>query len=120
MNIFKFFKRFTNNIESNLVKEFNKNPQVYIEPMISYFNICDKFDGSGRDYRSPFGNIHVCMDIYGPEVKIKGYNELLDICPSAYGLTHDQGHRLYTAILSCVPGTVSFKERVDKQISQSN
>ena len=65
-----------------------------------------------RDYTALFGYVRVCMDIYGPEVKLGGpWRGLLDCYPSDYGLTKAQAEGLYDAILSCVPGTVDWEAK---------
>jgi hypothetical protein len=92
--------------ENKLIKQFrNGNPQ----PLIDYFNRPSHmlFKVGARDYASKTFRVTVCDDIYGYEVKIDN-GELLDCCPSYYGLTKETADQLYTAILSNLPGTTCY------------
>lgn len=62
----------------------------------------------GRDYKSTGGEIRICMDIFGAEVKIRG-GELLDCRPQSYGLTEPNGQRLYLAIMAAYRGMTSIE-----------
>ncbi len=99
-------------LEADLVNQFRKYPYSYKE-LASWCNdLVQPFHCVGRNFYSQSRLIHVCHDIYGYEVKVgRGASELLDCRPSYYGLNHDQAHELYTAILSCVPGSVFFVEK---------
>lgn len=44
------------------------------------------------------GVIHVYNDIYGPEVKLGGISALIDCNGEAYGLSYEDGKRVYNAI----------------------
>ena len=66
-----------------------------------------------RAYAALFGYVRVCMDIYGPEVKV-GYLPwlgMLDCSPWDYDLTKEQALGLYDAILGCVPGTTDWEAK---------
>lgn len=107
--------------EENLCKLFKRAPQLYYKPLAAYFQSghCPQFKGSGRYYKSASGCVTVCRDIYGPEVKVNGGNELLDCDPDAYGLLRDQALLLYNAILSNVPGTVNSVEKLEAKLKES-
>lgn len=72
----------------------------------------------GRDYVAEVGLIRVCVDIFGPEVKVGFNSHLLDCCPDAYGLTREEAKRLYDAILSNVPGTTDHVAKLQRQIDE--
>lgn len=75
----------------------SKDPTELIAALDSgHIKIVNKW---GRDYQSTGGQIKICMDIYGPEVHIRG-GELLDCNPHSYGLTSANGTRLYIAIMA--------------------
>jgi len=58
----------------------------------------------------------VVCDIYGYEVTIDS-GELLDCCPSYYRLSETTGTLLYKAILSCIPGSVPYVEKIKGSLS---
>jgi hypothetical protein len=99
--------------EYGIVRSFLKDGNKHIDELTVYLEECGSFGRYGfRDYVSPAGFITVCADIYGYEVKIGGSNkQLLDCVPSSYGLTRAQADYLYQAILSCIPGSVSFPRK---------
>lgn len=104
--------------ERTFVEEFLDYGHVAVDQLIDYFNNTEiKFTKSGRDYISPSGLVHVCMDIYGPEVKIGSpfsSPELLDCNPAYYKLNKEQANELYHAILSNIPGTVDYNEKMTR------
>lgn len=118
MNLFRliagFFKR-RGRREGELVSLAlkYKKPEPLIQHLMTTRETFIKW--STRDYVSPSGRITVCDDIYGYEVKIDG-GEMLDCSPSSYGLTRETADRLYIAILSCVPNSVAYHEKIKAEL----
>ena len=95
--------------ERRIIKRFWKDPNRYVGELITFIEQSPRYTSLGRYYSSCSGMINVCDDIYGYEVKIRPCDELLDCCPSAYGLHKLDALKVYEAILSRVPGSSSFK-----------
>lgn len=107
--------------ETRLVLAFNNDPQENYKALIDYFKYEApdfKRRGGGLTFYSENSNVRVCDDIFGYEVKIAPNDELLDCCPAAYGLLKPQAMDLYDAILSCVPGSIFYKDKVEAKISR--
>jgi hypothetical protein len=68
------------------------------------------FLGVGRNHVSRGGGVSICLDIFGPEVRLvprvrfRPALGLLDCEPSNYGLEYSEAKRLYEAILSKIYG----------------
>ena len=82
-----------------------------IQPLLAVLYEGVIFHKIGRDYTSDGGNITVCNDIMGYEVKIRG-GELIDCRPSAYGLTTEEGRQVYEAVLENIPGSTNHYDRL--------
>lgn len=103
--------------EARLVRSFLKAPQTHVEALTKHFlNRQHPFTRSFGVYYSDMQMVSVNDDIYGFEVKLYSVDELLDCVPSAYGLKKDQAMSLYDAILSCVPRTVLYEEKLRRRI----
>lgn len=87
-------------IPTKETRALNQMKSGDVQPLVNLLNETARFTRGRFDQRSEFGigRITVCCDIYGPEVKIDG-GELLDCCPSYYGLTKENAMLLYEAIL---------------------
>lgn len=72
---------------------------------------------SSYQYVGAAGLIRIENDIYGFEVTIGHHHQLLDCCPSAYGLTQEEVDPLYHVILSNVPGSSMFANKMLKNRS---
>ncbi len=53
-----------------------------------------------RDYISNGGGVHMCWDIYGPEVRLGLTGKLLDCQPGSYRLRHDEADVVYKALVA--------------------
>ena len=101
--------------EREILKRFCLAPESVVEELIAWIRKSPVYlpsrakDWSGRTLVSCSGHITVCLDIFGPEVKIYPSTFLLDCNPSTYGLSRESANRLYEAILTRVPGTSNFK-----------
>lgn len=65
-----------------------------------------------RDYLGAWGCIRVCDDIYGYEVKLgwSAFAELVDCRPGSYGLTKEEGDRVFMAVLTCIPTSIPYNK----------
>lgn len=63
-------------------------------------------------FLGPGGLIRVEDDCYGYEVKVGHHLQMLDCNPHVYGLTREEAQPLFDAILSNVPGSVPFEEKM--------
>lgn len=86
---------------------FHKNPQALIDLMVARR---EPFRHTGRYHWSSTGRIHICMNIYGPEVKIDGRG-MIDCYPHEYNLTYETAKAVYSAILSNVGGTTDYAKK---------
>lgn len=64
--------------------------------------------GKASVYWSPGRRIRAENDIFGYEVNILPYHELVDCAPGAYGLSREQAKLLFEAILTRVPDSSTF------------
>jgi len=102
-------------VERSLIKSFWLNPEEKVNELITFIDRSPAYttshlkDWSGRTSVSCSGLITVCLDIFGPEVKIHPSTHLLDCHPSTYGLSQASANQLYESILTRVPGTSTFK-----------
>lgn len=115
-NLFLFGSERPKN-ERYYVREFLRDPQTGYKPLAEYlWTQSPDFNTKHRQSWSLSKGISVYDDIYGYEVKVGGIDYLLDCAPSAYGLKKEQAEELYAAILSCVPGSIYHRNKIEARI----
>jgi hypothetical protein len=101
-----------------LIRNFLAKKPGSLEALIEHLDAREEpFVRTMGIYYSKGSFIVVDDDICGYEVKIAfpflhGQAQLLECVPAYYGLTAEEGKRLYESILSCVPTSVFFERKM--------
>lgn len=104
------------NVFLDLIEHPEDHPdkEQVVEAAVAYIRSPDfrmiNIDLNQYNYVSNGGEVTVCRDIYGPEVKLFG-GELLDCRPAFYNLTKEHAMMVYDAICDRV-----YKRTVKDQI----